>query len=51
MKRTISQVSLMAAIALTACLAAGFISLSAQQRPATQVAIGATDLGDWKSVV
>jgi hypothetical protein len=44
MKR-ITQHSAIAAIALMACLAAGFVSFSAQQKPAAQVTIGATDLG------
>src|SRR5438270_10632043 len=44
MKR-ITQHSAIATIALTACLAAGFVSFSAQQKPAAQVTIGATDLG------
>ena len=34
-----------AAATVAACLTVGFISLSAPQRPATEVAIGATDLG------
>jgi hypothetical protein len=45
MKRTITQRSVIAAIALVACLATGFMPLSAQQPPAAQVAIGTTDLG------
>src|SRR5947207_5809550 len=36
---------IVAMLALTACLSAGFVSFSAQQRPAVQVAIGATDVG------
>src|SRR5207248_9980283 len=34
-----------AMLALAACLSAGFVSFSAQQRTAAQVAIGATDVG------
>src|SRR5213083_141641 len=37
--------SMAAAAVLTACLAGGYISLNAQQRPAPEVAIGGTDLG------
>src|SRR2546427_11009208 len=45
MKRRINQRWVVAILALTACLAAGFVPLSAQQRPPAQVAIGATDVG------
>src|SRR5437870_6960009 len=45
MKRRINQRWVVAILAVTACLAAGFVSLSAQQRPAAQVAIGTTDVG------
>src|ERR1051326_2942368 len=45
MKKRINQHSVAAVIAVMAFLAAGFVSFSAQQRPAAQVAIGATDIG------
>src|SRR5947208_11862578 len=35
----------MVAITVAACLAAGYISLNAQQRPGAEVSIGSTDLG------
>ena len=37
--------SMAAAAVLTACLAGGYISLNAQQRPAPEVTVGGTDLG------
>src|SRR5713226_2955793 len=45
MKARLIQHCAVAALAVTACLGVGFMSLSAQQRPATQVTIGRTDLG------
>jgi len=45
MKRRINQRWIVGMLALAACLSAGFVSFSAQQRPAAQVAIGATDVG------
>src|SRR5436309_6041602 len=37
--------SMAAAAVLTACLAGGYISVNAQQRPAPEVTVGGTDLG------
>src|SRR6202521_4155154 len=45
MKTTIGRHSKIAAIALASCLAGAFVLVKAQQRPATDVAIGSSDVG------